>query len=145
MSGGSPLSSRRLSRIFQGGSAALILNSLYLAAFATPSLFYMTNVAVHVLGGLAMIVVALLWVRRRLRSFSAVAKMAVRLLAAGAALGIALTVTGATPRYRWLLVAHIAVVSTGTVLALAIAAIESAPLVRQRFRPAHAVAVIVLL
>ena len=145
MSEGSPPSSDRLSRLFQAGSAALVLNSLYLAAFATPSLFYMTNVAVHVLGGLAMIVVGLLWVRPRLRAFSAVPKMAVLLLAAGVALGMALTVTGATTRYRWLLLAHIAVVSTGTLLALVIAAIESAPLVRQRFRPAHAVAVIVLL
>ena len=145
MSEGSRPSSDRLSRLFQAGSIALVINSLYLAAFATPSIFYVTNVGVHVLGGLAMIVVGLLWLRPRFGSLSVAGKIAVLLLAAGAALGIALTITGATTRYRWLLLTHIAVVGAGTVLALAIAAVRSAPRVRQQFRPAHAVALIVLL
>jgi tetratricopeptide (TPR) repeat protein len=145
MSEGSRTSSDRLSWLFRAGSAVLILNSLYLAAFATPSIFYVTNVAVHVLGGLAMIVVALLWLRPRLGSWSAATKIAALLLAAGAALGIALAVTGATTRYRWLLLTHIGVVSAGTVLALVVAAIKAAPHARQRLRPAHALAVVLLL
>src|SRR6185503_1401367 len=121
MSEGSRPPSDRLSGIFRAGSALLLLNSLYLAAFATPSVFYMTNVAVHVLGGAALLVVGALWLRPRLRTMSRSATLATVLIAAGAALGLALAYTGATTRYRWLLLAHIVVIGTGAGLALALA------------------------
>jgi tetratricopeptide (TPR) repeat protein len=145
MSDGSRPSSDRLSRLFYAGSVALILNALYLAAFATPSLFYMTNVALHVLGGGALAVIGGLWLRPRLHAMSMAAKLAAALIGIGTALGVALVLTGTTTRFRWLLLTHIAVVSAGTLLALVLAAVKSGPIVRERFRPAHAVAAIVLL
>ena len=39
-------------------SAVLLVNSAYLAAFATPSLFYFANVALHVVLGVAVAVAA---------------------------------------------------------------------------------------
>src|SRR6478672_3716127 len=83
----------------------LLLNSAYLAATATPSLFYFVNVAVHVVMGLGLAVVCA-W---RLRS----APLAIRGIFAAvplglaALLGIALAAVGATTAHAVLLRAHI--------------------------------------
>ena len=145
MAEGSRPPSDRLSAIFRAGSALLLLNSLYLAAFATPSLFYMTNVAVHVLGGAALLVVGALWLRPRLGAMRLPARLATVLIAAGAALGLALAYTGSTTRFRWLLLSHIAVIGTGAGLALVLALAKAVSAGRTRLRPAHAVGVVVLL
>ena len=93
----------RSSKALAVGGALLLLNSAYLGAFATPSLFYFANVAFHVLGGAALLVLGLAWLLRRARRLSLAGIAAAILLAAGAALGVALAITGATTRYYWLL------------------------------------------
>src|SRR5688572_29793923 len=47
----------------------LLVNTAYLAAFASPTIFYMANVLGHVVAGLALAAVALrlLWSKRELR------------------------------------------------------------------------------
>lgn len=127
-----------MSLLFRLGSALLLANSVYLAAFATPSLFYYTNVALHVVLGVVLAVVGARWARARRATLDLAGRLAVALLAAGALLGVALTITGATTRFRPLLVAHIAVITAGTLLALALvvrAALRSAG----RIKPVHAI------
>ena len=134
----------RLSKLVAAGSAFLAVNSAYLAAFATPSLFYYTNVALHVIVGVVWAIAGAIWLRRSLRGLGPVARVAALLLVAGTALGVALTITGAVSRYRWLLLAHIAVTSAGALLALAVVAARLLAQVR-RLRPAHGIAVVLLL
>jgi Flp pilus assembly protein TadD len=122
-----------LSRVLLWGGALLFVNSAYLAAFATPSLFYFANVALHVVLGAALFVAGLPWLRRWYRSLTPLDALTAVLLGAGSVLGLVLTVTGATSRYRGLLVAHIAITSLGAVLACSIGL---AALVRRgRLRP----------
>src|SRR5690349_689815 len=47
--------------ILGAAGAVLVLNSAYLAAFATPSLFYYANVGLHVVLGLATLILAARW------------------------------------------------------------------------------------
>ncbi len=85
---------------------ALLVNTAYIAAFADPTIFYMGNVLVHFLLGLALAVAVGLLLRRRPELG--------RELAAAAALftlslisGIWLAVAGNTMPNRWLLWTHI--------------------------------------
>ena len=54
------------------GFIVLLLNSGYLFSFATPSIFYVTNVLLHVFGGLLLSVITLIiyWKHRQNRLFS---------------------------------------------------------------------------
>ncbi len=91
----------------------LVVNSAYLAAFATPSLFYMSNVLLHMALGVALLGALLFAGRGLLLVF----------LPAGA-LGIFLMLAGATRPHQWALQAHIA--------AAALAALFAAAAVRRR-------------
>ena len=139
-------SSDRLSKVVAAGSAFLAVNSAYLAAFATASLFYYTNVALHVIVGVAWAIAGAIWLRRQVRGLGAVERLAALLLVAGTALGVALTITGAVSRYRWLLLAHIAVIVRGSAPgARGCCGAGSFAEVRGRLRPAHGIAVVLLL
>jgi Tfp pilus assembly protein PilF len=107
--------------ILGAASAVLIVNSAYLAAFATPSLFYFTNVALHVVLGAVTFVLTLLWLRRRPSPMPISWMPAAALLGVGSGLGAALVVTGATTRFHTLLLAHIACMTAGTAFALVLA------------------------
>ena len=78
----------------------LLLNAAYLAAFATPSVFYMANVLLHLVLGLAA-TVGLLWLYRR----NAVARIA---LGIAIGTGAFLIYAGALMAYRWVLWTHVA-------------------------------------
>src|SRR5258706_8637687 len=109
---------RLLEGMITAAFLALLANSAYLAAFATPSLFYFANVALHVLLGIVLAVVAM---RRAVRARDALSRMgwsAAILLGAGTLSGLVVTVIGATRPHRWLLHAHIGLMVAGTALAL---------------------------
>jgi Tfp pilus assembly protein PilF len=98
------------------GVAVLLVNSLYLAATATASIFYFTNVVLHlVLGGVLAIAGARYALRHRERLPVLVMCAAVPLLV-GAVTGSALVVTGATRPYRWLLLTHMVAATAGAAL-----------------------------
>lgn len=101
--------------------AALLLNSAYLAAFADPSLWYFTNVALHPLLGLALAAGTLLAVRRWWGALvrSTVAAAGAAALALGTILGLVVLVVGATRPYRPILYAHIVASTGGSILLLA--------------------------
>jgi tetratricopeptide (TPR) repeat protein len=123
------------------GLILLLLNSAYLAAFATPSLFYFTNVVLHMVLGL---VLGIVWARRVYvarthggnarpdsegarpegRAYAATGPylLCALVLAAGGLCGVAIMVVGAAGRTRWLLPAHIALTIIGGLPLLARAA-----------------------
>jgi tetratricopeptide (TPR) repeat protein len=113
----------------------MLVNSIYLALFATPSLFYYGNVALHVILGVATFALAILWLRRRDASTPFSWMAAEALLAVGTGLGAALVATGNTSRFRPLLIGHIACMTAGTVLALALLLISALQRPRVRLRP----------
>jgi tetratricopeptide (TPR) repeat protein len=85
----------------------LLVNSAYLAAFATPSVFYFANVVLHFTLGLGLGVVAVRRVLRRRTTAGALVRLGWIVLAAGALCGLAILVLGAAGRTRWLLPLHI--------------------------------------
>ena len=87
----------------------LLLNSAYLAAFATPSVFYMVNVLLHIFVG-AVAVVAFAFLVRREHVWGA------GLLVVAGVLGAWLSVVGNTLDKRALLYAHIALATVAVLL-----------------------------
>ena len=94
------------------------VNSLYLAALASASLFYFANVALHVTLGLAVAAALGRLARRSWPTLGRVARSAAAAFGLGAALGVVLLFTGATRPFRPILYAHIALVGLGALLAL---------------------------
>src|SRR5947209_3262815 len=90
------------------------LNTAYLAAFASPSLFYYGNVVLHMALGLGLSV----WLGRRLlRAWPAMnigLRLAWILCAAGALTGVAIMIVGAAGPFRRLLPIHIALSLAGS-------------------------------
>jgi len=80
---------------------ALLVNTAYIAAFASATVFYMGNVVLHLVLG-TVLAVALLWFIRRMPAAGALFLIA-------AALGIYLAVAGNTTPHRRILQIHIAV------------------------------------
>src|SRR2546425_1331107 len=99
--GGSVLESRRnwLAIAF----VVLLVNSAYLAAAPSATLFYYANVAVHVvLGAVVAVVAGVRLVTRQLR-LTRPAFTGAAIAGAGAAFGVLLTVLGATRQHHSIL------------------------------------------
>lgn len=79
----------------------LLVNSAYIAAFPSPTIFYMGNVVLHLALGVLLAVV-LLWFIRRMPAAGG-------LFLAAALAGVFLAVRGNTTPHRWVLVSHIVV------------------------------------
>ena len=79
----------------------LLVNTAYIAAFASPTIFYMGNVVLHLALGVALAIM-LLWFIRRM-------PVAGSLFLIAALAGVFLAVRGNTTPHRWVLQAHIAV------------------------------------
>jgi tetratricopeptide (TPR) repeat protein len=140
----SPDRSQRPRRAFLVAGAVLLLNSAYLAAFASPTLFYYSNVALHVLLGVVLLGLGVRWLFRWRASLSAPAMVTASLLVAGGAAGLALSFTGATRAWRWLLVTHIVLATAGSVAAVALG-LTRVIRGRPRLRPAHGFLALALL
>jgi tetratricopeptide (TPR) repeat protein len=102
-----------------GALLVLGIDSLYLAARASASLFYFANVGLHVVLGLAVALALGGLVRRRWPSLGWTWRAAAAAFGAGAVLGAVLLFSGATRPFRPVLYAHIALVALGALLALA--------------------------
>lgn len=102
-------------RIGAIGTGVLIFNSAYLAATASPTLFYFANVVAHIVLGIAL---AVFWMRVGWRAWPRLAmwvRGASAVLVIGAIAGTAIVFLGAAGRMRWLLPVHIALVLAGGV------------------------------
>lgn len=87
----------------------LLVNTAYIAAFASPTVFYMGNVVLHLILGLVL-AAALIWYVRRM-------PVAGGLFLVAAALGVYLAIGGNTMPHRRVLEVHI-VVAALSLLAL---------------------------
>jgi tetratricopeptide (TPR) repeat protein len=112
---------------------ALLINTAYIAAFASPTIFYMGNVVLHLTLGLVL-TVALLWLLRRM-------PLAGGLFLAAALLGLFLAIRGNTTPHRWVLDAHIIVAA----LALAAFLPAAARKFGKGFRNAYIAALVLLM
>ena len=97
------------------GFAVLLLDTVYLAAYATPSLFYFVNIGVHVVLGVAVAVAFARWLVVR-RITSPWILIAAGLLIVGTLFGLAVVQWGATRPRRWLLHTHIGFSTAGAAL-----------------------------
>src|SRR5213076_2541618 len=84
----------------------LLVNTAYVAAFATPSIFYMTNVLFHLRLGTALAIALLFQVRKDSTLLNG-APAAMGLLGQVLALGRLLVKLGNTTDNRWAFWAHI--------------------------------------
>ena len=94
----------------------LLINSTYLFSFGEPSLFYIANVLVHLLLGVALTLPFIGYASKHFAAMSVVGKSGVVLLGFGVISGGYLMIVGATTPYRWLLALHIITVAIGTIL-----------------------------
>ncbi len=98
--------SHQVLRVLRAGFVLLLLNSVYIAASATPSLFFYSNIAVHVLLGTALTIGAIVYwagVRPRLSAFSSVVAL---LFLATVAAGVWLAAVGATRLHQRVIDVH---------------------------------------
>ena len=108
----------------------LLLNTAYLAAFASPTVFYFANVVLHMVLGVAVAAFfAVEVVRRRFQpprahrtAVRALIVLSAIVLAAGTGFGILIMFVGAAGRWRWLLPVHIGLMLAGGAPLLALAA-----------------------
>src|SRR4051794_5439974 len=96
--------------------AVLLANTAYLAAFVEPSLFYFANVALHVVGGVAVTIAAVAYLLARRPDFTPLLRLAFAVLGVGVVAGLIAAVTGATRPYRWLMDVHILCATCGSIL-----------------------------
>jgi Flp pilus assembly protein TadD len=131
------MSGARFVRWVSAGFIVLLLNTAYVWAFASPTVFYMANVLLHLALGLAVTIGAMFLLRSRWRQAPPAATGAFLI---SVALGVFLTYAGATRDHRWALVAHIAVALLGILLLFPLA-MRQRPVFRNAFLAAVAVLV----
>ncbi len=119
-----------------GGLLLLLLNSAYLAAYADASLFYFTQVVIHILLGIGLTIAALVHMTRRRVSLPPFVLLGAAPMAVGIAFGLAVTYLGATRPYRWLLTIHIIASVIGALFWFAQLAITAARMRAGRVRTA---------
>ncbi len=90
----------------------LLVNTAYVAAFATPSVFYMTNVLIHLGLGVALSI-GLVFLLRKDSALRSGIPAAVGLFAIGLILALYLVKAGNTTDHRWAFWSHIAASALG--------------------------------
>ena len=98
------------------GFLVLLINSAYLISFGEPTLFYIGNVLIHIVLGVALIVPFIVYVCKRFAGMSIIGKGGVGSLGIGVISGVYLMCVGATTPNRWLLILHIVTVTLGAIL-----------------------------
>src|SRR6185436_1508973 len=126
------------------GLFLFLLNTAYLAAYASPTAFYFTNVALHIGIGAALAVWYGRDVRAAWRRTPLWARLSSLVLAAGVAFGLVIVVIGAYGPYRWLLPVHIALSIAGGLPLLLGAAMVQLRLAEPQRRLAAAIAILVV-
>jgi tetratricopeptide (TPR) repeat protein len=125
---------RRLTWIV-GAFAVLLINSAYLWAFAEPSFFYFSNVALHVLLGIVLTIAVVTSSIARRPASSMLLRVGVALTGAGILAGLLVTLTGTTAPYRRARDVHVLLAAGGSMVLAFAAAVRArqsaAPAVRR--------------
>src|SRR5688572_3183824 len=103
----------RDSRIFAVAVGFYLLSTAYLATFASPTVFYFSNVVLHILAGTVLAAISGARLVRAWRNLGPGIRLASIVLAVGIAFGVAIVFLGAAGPYRWLLPAHIGITLVG--------------------------------
>ncbi|MCY4026502.1 MAG: hypothetical protein OXH75_09355, partial [Acidobacteria bacterium] len=103
-------------RLLVAGFLVLLLNSAYLAALPSASLWYFANVALHPLLGFALAGMAGFVLLRRRWTPAPLCAAGLGVSAIGLLLGVGVMVVGASRAQRPILVAHVTVMVVGAVL-----------------------------
>ena len=103
----------RDSRILAVAVGLYLLSTAYLAASASPTLFYFSNVVLHIVAGVLLAAVAGARLRRAWPLLRLPVRVASIVLAVGIAFGIAIVFLGAAGPWRWLLPVHIGITLIG--------------------------------
>ena len=103
-------------RLLFTGFIALLLNSMYLAAVPSPSLWYFTNVALHPTLGLVLALAVARHVLLHRSPIGLLVGAGLTCVGVGLLLGLALLVTGATSQYRLIIYTHVATAAAGSAL-----------------------------
>jgi hypothetical protein len=110
-----PYSARGRHPLLVIATSVLLLNTLYLALFASPTIFYFSNVVLHIALGL---IVGVMFARR-LSQWWGILPLVIRagalVFVGGLSFGTAILFLGAAGEYRWLLPTHIALTLVGGV------------------------------
>src|SRR5437870_4902050 len=106
------------SRLLVAGFVLLLLNSAYIFAFVEPSVWYLANVALHPLLGLAIAAAVVGRLRSRRASPTPLALAAGVSLGIGLGLGLVVLALGATTPHRLLVQAHVGLSAVGASLLL---------------------------
>ena len=94
----------------------LLLNSAYLFSFGEPTLFYISNVLLHLALGIVLIIPFGIYLYQKFKNIPPLGRIGVFGLIIGIITGGYLMIVGATTPYRWLLITHIISVSIGSLL-----------------------------
>ncbi len=94
----------------------LLLNSTYLFSFGEPTLFYISNVLLHVGLGIALILPFSIYAYKQFKRISTLGRIGILGISIGISSGGYLMIVGATTPYHWLLITHIVSVSAGAIL-----------------------------
>jgi len=140
------MSSDRVFRLLRAGLAILLLNSAYIASSAAPSLFFYSNIALHVLLGAALTVGAVIYLAGVRPRFSAFSLLVGVLFGATIAAGIWLAAVGATRAHQRVIDGHrgLAVAAALALAAWAITYATRAATPRARRSASAAAALLVL-
>lgn len=136
----------QLPTLVAAGALLLLVNTAYVAAFATPSVFYMGNVLLHLVLGVAVALGAAVLIARRPDLRRGFGPAGIAFLVA-TALGLYLAVVGNVRAERGVLVAHVVAAAAGLAFLVVWAfarARERGELGWRRFRGALAAACLVL-
>lgn len=94
----------------------LLINSSYLFSFGEPTLFYITNILIHIVLGILLIIPFSIYLYRKIKTISLLGQISIFCIIIGIVTGVYLMIVGATTPYRWLLISHIISISVGSIL-----------------------------
>jgi tetratricopeptide (TPR) repeat protein len=140
--------------VIVAGFLLLLVNSGYLAVSGEPTIVYLANVLLHVVGG-SVLVAPFVWYAGKLRRLcwaargqrrTVLASAGIWAMTAGMAAGVALMILGNLTPYRWLLYLHIGLVAAAVaLLALAFCPYPRNPALAPRLRRAWGLAMAAVL
>ena len=94
----------------------LLLNSAYLFSFGEPTLFYISNILLHLVLGILLVIPFSVYLYKTLKRITSLGRVSVICIIVGIVTGVCLMIVGATTPYRWILYLHIVSISIGSFL-----------------------------